>query len=467
MQEYKKRTFERKKPTKMPCSATLNQLVEVIAAQSINVSDDALTKICIGIQTDTRLLKPGEVFLALRGDKFDGHAFVSMAIEKGALAAIVDFEYEAPQFPVLQVKNTLEAYQKIARWWRDKFDIPVIGVTGSVGKTTTKELIAAVLATQGKVHKTHANFNNEIGVPKTLLEIGDGDNFAVIEMAMRGIGQIAELTQIARPTIAVITNVGTAHIELLGSEEAIAQAKCEILAEMPKDGVAILNHDNPLLMEMATKVWQGEVITYGLSGGDIQGQLIDNNTIEVAGMRLPLPLAGRHNATNYLAALAVAKVLDINWSSLQSGVVVNMPGGRSQRFVLPNDVVILDETYNAAPEAMLAALNLLAETPGNRRIAVLGAMKELGERSQQLHQRVGEMVRSLNLDALLVLVDGQDAEAIVKSAEGVPSECFVTHADMAARLKTYIQAGDRLLFKAAHSVGLERVVNQLRAEFSC
>jgi UDP-N-acetylmuramoyl-tripeptide--D-alanyl-D-alanine ligase len=449
----------------MRCSATLTELVEVLLAHPVNLSETALTQVSNGIQTDSRTLKPGEVFLAFRGDKFDGHEFVPTAIAKGALAAIVDFEYENPGFPVLQVKDTLKAYQQIARWWRDRFNIPVIGVTGSVGKTTTKELIAAVLATKGLVQKTYGNYNNEIGVPKTLLELGAEHDYAVIEMAMRGMGQIAELTQIARPTIGVITNVGTAHIELLGSEEAIAQAKCELLAEMSADSVAILNHDNPLLMATAAKVWHGEVLTYGFSGGNIQGQLIDHQTVEVAGIQLPLPLPGRHNATNLLAALAVAKVLGIDWASLKAGVMVDMPTGRSQRFTLPNDVIILDETYNAAPEAMIAALQLLADTPGKRRIAVLGAMKELGERSQQLHQRVGETVRKLNLDGLLVLVDGQDAEAIALSAEGIPSECFATHAELVARLKTFVQRGDRLLFKAAHSVGLDRVVNQLRAEF--
>ncbi|MEH2402410.1 UDP-N-acetylmuramoyl-tripeptide--D-alanyl-D-alanine ligase [Nostoc sp.] len=449
----------------MHCSATLTQLVEVLLASPTNLSETALTQLSSGIQTDSRTLKPSEVFLALRGDKFDGHEFVATAIAKGAIAAIVDFEYENPGFPILQVKDTLKAYQKIGRWWRDRFNIPVIGVTGSVGKTTTKELIAAVLGTKGQVHKTYENYNNEIGVPKTLLELGTEHDYAVIEMAMRGRGQIAELTQIAHPTIGVITNVGTAHIELLGSEEAIAQAKCELLAEMAADSVAILNHDNPLLMATAAKVWHGQVLTYGFSGGDIQGQLIDHQTVEVAGIQLPLPLPGRHNATNFLAALAVAKVLGIDWASLKAGVVVDMPTGRSQQFALPNDVVILDETYNAAPEAMIAALQLLADTPGKRKIAVLGAMKELGERSQQLHQRVGETVRKLNLDGLLVLVDGQDAEAIALSAEGIPSECFATHADLVARLKTFVQAGDRLLFKAAHSVGLDQVVNQLRAEF--
>lgn len=448
----------------MPCSATLGQLVEVLFAQPANLSSEALVQLGKGIQTDTRNLQPGEVFVALRGEKFDGHKFVPLAFAKGALAAIVDFEYQDPEFPVLQVKDTLKAYQQIGRWWRDRFDIPVIGVTGSVGKTTTKELIAAVLATQGKVKKTFANFNNEIGVPKTLLEIGSEHDYAVIEMAMRGKGQIAELTEIARPTIGVITNVGTAHIELLGSEDAIAQAKCELLAEMPRDGVAILNHDNSRLISTAAKVWQGKVLTYGLSGGDIHGKLLDSETIQVAGMQLPLPLPGRHNATNFMAALAVAKVLGVDWLHLKSGLDVDMPGGRSQRFVLPNDVVILDESYNAAPEAVLAALNLLAETPGKRHVAVLGAMKELGERSHLSHQRVGETVKKLNLDAMFVLVDGQDAQVIANSAEGIPSECFATHGDLVARLKTFVQEGDRILFKAAHSVGLDRVVNQFRAE---
>ncbi|GAB1541937.1 UDP-N-acetylmuramoyl-tripeptide--D-alanyl-D-alanine ligase [Scytonema sp. NUACC21] len=450
----------------MPFSVILSQLVKILSAQTINLSEAALAQLSSGIQTDSRLLKPGEVFLALRGEKFDGHDFIQMAVDNGALAAIVDFKYENAEFPVLQVRDTLEAYQKIGRWWRDQFQIPVIGVTGSVGKTTTKELIAAVLATQGKVLKTYGNYNNEIGVPKTLLQLSAEHDFAVIEMAMRGKGQIAELTDIANPTIGVITNVGTAHIELLGSEEAIAQAKCELLAQMPKDSVAILNHDCPLLIETAAKVWQGKVLTYGLSGGDIHGRMIDSETLEVSGMQLRLPLAGRHNATNFMAALAVAQVLGIDWSFLEAGVMVDMPGGRSQRFTLSSDVVILDETYNAAPEAMMAALNLLAETPGRRRIAVLGAMKELGERSHQIHQKVGETVRKLNLDALLVLVDSKDAETIAKSAEGVPYECFATHGDLVARLKTFVQEGDRILFKAAHSVGLDKVVSQFRTEFS-
>ena len=448
----------------MPCCATLTQLVEVLAAKPINIPD-AVASISCGIQTDTRNLKPGEVFVALRGEKFDGHEFASVAIKQGAIAAIVDRRFQAdiaPKLPLLQVEDTLQAYQKIASWWREQFKIPVIAVTGSVGKTTTKELISAVLETQGKVHKTQANFNNEIGVPKTLLELSSEHDYAVIEMAMRGLGEIALLSQLARPTVGVITNVGTAHIGRLGSEEAIAKAKCELLAEMPSTSVAVLNHDNSRLMATAATVWQGQTLTYGLEGGDLQGQLIDQQTMYVEGVHLPLPLPGRHNASNFMAALAVAKVLQIDWSPLTAGLTVNLPSGRSQRYELPNDIVILDETYNAGLESMLASLQLLAETPGKRRIAVLGSMKELGERATEFHRQVGAGVLERKLDALLILVDCPDAEAIALGAVGVATECFSTHAALAERLKTFVQAGDRLLFKASHSVGLKRVVDQFR-----
>lgn len=458
----------------MPCRVTLMQLAKVLAAKPLNLSDAALASLFTGITTDTRSLKPGEVFVALRGEKFDGHEFVPVAIEKGALAALVDNRFDKSdsiihnqELPLLQVEDTLQAYQKIASWWRSQFTIPVIGVTGSVGKTTTKELIAAVLETKGNVLKTQANYNNEIGVPKTLLELGPEHDAAVIEMAMRAKGEIALLTQVARPTVGVITNVGTAHIGRLGSEEAIAKAKCELLAEMPSTGVAILNHDNSRLIATAATIWQGQTLTYGLEGGDLQGKLLDNETLYVEGVQLPLPLPGRHNASNFMAALAVAKVLQIDWSPLAAGLMVNLPTGRSQRYELPNDVVILDETYNAGLESMVASLQLLAQTQGLRHIAVLGSMKELGERSLEFHQQVGATVRQLNLDALLILVDGADAEAIVVGADGIEAEGFSSHAELVERLKAFVQPGDRLLFKASHSVGLDNVVNQFLAEFSC
>lgn len=444
----------------MPCCATVSQLAEVLKAQPINLSASALTS-STSITTDTRSIKPGELFVALRGENFDGHDFVQVAIDKGAIAAIVDFKFTSSELPLLQVEDTLQAYQKIAQWWRKQFSIPVIGITGSVGKTTTKELVAALLATQGKVLKTQANFNNEIGVPKTLLELGAEHDFAVIEMAMRAKGEIALLTQIASPTIGVIVNVGTAHIGRLGSEQAIANAKCELLDQMPNSSTAILNCDNTRLMNTAAQFWQGQTITYGLTGGDLQGELLDNDTMQVRGVKLPLPLPGKHNASNFLAALAVAEALKINWQSFAANLVINMPQGRSQRYELANDIVILDETYNAGLESMLASLQLLAQTTGKRKIAVLGAMKELGDKSLDFHAQVGAMAQKLNLDSLFVLIDGADAEAMAKAANPLPAECFSTHADLVKRLHEFVQAGDRILFKASHSVGLDRVVNAL------
>ncbi|MDJ0593396.1 MAG: UDP-N-acetylmuramoyl-tripeptide--D-alanyl-D-alanine ligase [Pleurocapsa sp. MO_226.B13] len=444
---------------------SLSQLSEIIKTDSdIRVSELDLNISVLGITTDTRTIEPGEIFIALVGENFDGHDFVDLAIDKGAIAVVVSRQLETQAIPQFVVADTLQAYQQIARWWRDRLsNIPVISITGSVGKTSTKELVAAVLGTQGEVLKTEANFNNEIGVPKTLLQINSEHDYAVVEMAMRGAGEIALLTDIARPTIGIITNVGTAHIGRLGSRKAIAQAKCELLAQMPETSVAILNYDNPLLMETAKKVWQGKTITYGLTGGDIQGE-IDGDVIEVLGYRLPLPLPGEHNASNYLAAIATARWLDIDLTTLKSGLNVELPKGRSRRYDLADDLTILDETYNAGLESMLAALQMLKDTPGKRHIAVLGTMKELGEYSAQLHRQVGEKAQELDIDLLLVLADEDATREIANGAAGINSECFSDRDTLINRLKQVIQPGDRILCKASNSVGLNKVVAELVAQ---
>jgi UDP-N-acetylmuramoyl-tripeptide--D-alanyl-D-alanine ligase len=452
----------------MSFQVSLGQLVELLAATPLHLSEHKLRSPITQITTDSRSLQPGDLFIALRGEKFDGHGFVAQTVDRGAIAAVTDYPVVGSvggnNLPMLVVKDTLVAYQAIAHWWRQQFHQPVIAVTGSVGKTTTKELIASVLATQGKVLRTQANYNNEIGVPKTLLELADQD-YAVVEMGMRGKGEIALLAQIARPDVAVITNVGTAHIERLGSEQAIADAKCELLQELPETGVAILNHDNLRLIATAAKVWQGRVLTYGLEGGDLHGELLDSGTLKVEDTILPLPLPGRHNALNYLAAIAVAKVLGIDWKVLTDGLAVALPQGRSQRYELPNDVVLLDETYNAGLESMIAALHLLAETPGTRRIAVLGTMRELGDRSVEFHEQVGRVARQLNLDRLLIFADEAEAQSLAAgAAPSVVSERFASHGAVVERLGQLVQPGDRLLFKASRAVGLDQVVEQFRAK---
>ncbi len=445
----------------------LNELPNILNDNLHGVSGNLSETFVKGINTDSRTVGTNEIFVALKGEKFDGHCFVENAINQGAIALIVNQEISVnslKKIPQIIVKDTLIAYQQIANWWRNQFNIPIIGITGSVGKTTTKELIAAVLGVYGQVHKTQANYNNEIGVPKTLLELTANHDYAVIEMAMRAKGEIALLTQIARPTIAIITNVGTAHIGRLGSRQAIAEAKCELLAEMPEDGIAILNHDDQRLMKTAAKVWSGKTITYGLEGGDITGELLENQILQVQGIDFPLPLPGRHNGLNYLAALAVTKHLNLDWTALTQGVRVELPQGRSQQYSLPNDILLLDETYNAGLESMKAALQLLKDTPGKRHLAVLGTMKELGDKSPQLHREVGEMAQNLGLDGLYLLIDDPEAQAIAQGVTTVATDCFLTHEALRQRLTEVIKPGDRVLFKASNSVGLNLVVERVRQQ---
>ena len=450
----------------MNLSITLPILAEIIQPLNQVRSENWTTENVTGINTDTRYLKAGEVFIALVGETFDGHHFIGNALEAGASALILNqnFSDNIPQeISQFYVENTLTAYQQIAHWWRKQYQIPVIGITGSVGKTTTKELIAGVLSQYGKVLKTEANYNNEVGVPKTLLRLNGEYDYAVVEMAMRARGEIAQLTDIAQPTIGLITNVGTAHIGRLGSRQAIAQAKCELLQQMPEDATAILNHDNTRLINTAATVWNGKTLTYGLEGGDLQGQVLDSETLSVGDLTFPVPLPGVHNASNYLAALAVAKTLNLDLTRLQQRITVELPGARSRRYPLDNDIILLDETYNAGVESMIASLQLLKDTPGERHIAVLGTMKELGEESEALHRQVGEMVAKLALDHLLVFVDDPETEAIATAAKPVASECFQDKTALLKRLREIIAPRDRVLFKASNSVGLNEVLDQLRA----
>ncbi len=446
-------------------SASLGTLVEVLAASPIG-GGHLLQKLVAGVTTDTRAVQPGELFVALEGETFDGHSFVAQAIERGAIAAIVrkGIIPETSNLPLLVVDDTLAAYQTLSHWWRQQCGVSVVAITGSVGKTTTKEIVAAALGLFGSVLKTQANYNNEIGVPKTLLGITTDHDYAVVEMGMRGPEEIAPLAKIATPDVALITNVGTAHIGRLGSREAIAQAKCELLRELPPASIAVLNHDDALLLSTAATVWSSQQITYGLAGGDTHGQLMGDKLL-VEGVTIPLPLPGRHNALNLLGAIATLKALTLDWTKLAQGLTVSMPAGRAQMHQLPNDIVLLDETYNAGAEAMVAAIQLLAAQPGARRIAVLGTMKELGDHSVALHRHIGETVAAQGLDRLLILADPDEAEAIAAGARPVPTEQFESREQLAAYLKGMIRGGDRILFKASRSVKMDEVVDRLLKDF--
>ena len=449
----------------MPSLASVSEVLAAVRHGLHTLSQEHLDQMVGHISTDTRTLQPGDLFVALEGERFDGHKFVAQALGQGAIAAITRQGTFTDATPRIEVADTLTAYQTLGRWWRQRLGLPVVAITGSVGKTTTKELISAALGIHGSVHKTRANFNNEIGVPKTLLEVTAEHDYAVVEMGMRARGEIALLTQTAQPNVGVITNVGTAHIEQLGSEQAIAEAKCELLAEMSADGIAVLNYDNARLMRTAAQVWTGKTITYGLTGGDIHGQ-VAGQMITVDGVALPVPLEGRHNALNYLSAIATLQALKLDWHPLAQGLTLDMPAGRAQRHTLANDIVLLDETYNAGAQSMAAALRLLKDQPGKRHIAVLGTMKELGHKSIELHRAVGELVHSLGIDWLLILADPAESEAMAAGASDIPHQRFTDHGALTRHLEQMIQPGDRILFKASRSVAMDQVVAPLRPDHS-
>ena len=418
------------------------------------------------ICTDSRQLAPGQVFVPLVGERFDGHAFLPQAAAVGAQAAVVQRERAADVPAGLLhwlVDHTLDAYQELARLHRRSLKAPVVAVTGSAGKTTTRELIRAVLTPLGPVVASSGNENNDIGAPLTLLRAGAEHRAVVVDMGMRGLGEIDRLSRCAEPDVAVITNIGTAHIGRLGSREAIATAKCEITSRLNPEGLLVIPAGDPLLEAAVAPVWSGRVCHVALSDepaadqADLIGVLDPAaEQLQVEGQWIQLPLAGRHNARNLLLALAVARELGVPLADLAQ-LQVEVPGGRNRRLER-GGLTLLDETYNASPEAVLAALDLLAAQSG-RRFAVLGTMLELGEQSVALHRRVAERAASLGLDGLVVVSQGAEAEAMAAAAAPLSRLAVVAQPEKAVEpLAAWLQRGDVLLLKASRGVALERLI---------
>jgi UDP-N-acetylmuramoyl-tripeptide--D-alanyl-D-alanine ligase len=419
----------------------------------------ALGRIC----TDSRSLQTGDFFVPLVGENFDGHSFLGQLSALGAQAAVVEQSWSDPLPSDLlhwRVDDTLKAYQQLALLHRRSLNQPLVAVTGSAGKTTTRELIRAALAPLGDVHCSEGNNNNDIGVPLTVLSADSHHCALVIEMGMRGPGEIERLSRCTEPDVAVITNIGTAHIGRLGSREAIAAAKCEITAALKSDGVVVIPAGDALLETALSKVWSGRVVRVRLAddtpvAADCIGA-IDAGQLEVGMHRLPLPLEGRHNARNVLLALAVADQLGVDSASLNA-MEVSVPGGRNRR-LLQGGLTLLDETYNASPEAVMAALTLLSSQPG-RRFAVLGTMLELGAQSLQLHADVATQAAALKLDGLVVVDGGAEGRAMANAAAGLPRLAVVSSPEDAAKpLKEWLRAGDVVLLKASRGVALERLL---------
>jgi len=413
---------------------------------------------------DTRATGEGDLFFGLRGERVDGGEFAPGALAAGAWGVLVGPEHAeraaaaAPEgAPVLAARDPLRALQSLARAWRRELGCRVVGVTGSTGKTSTKDILAAVLATRLRVHASRQNLNTEIGLPLTILEAGRGTEAMVLEMAMRGEGQIAELVSVAEPDVGVIVNVGPVHLELLGTVERVAAAKAELIRDLEPGAACVVPAGEALLGSHLRA--DLDTFTFG-PGGQVMLLSFDRRgsggiaEIEVRGdrLRLELTYAEPHNLLNTLAAVAAAGALglapggriDPRFSSLR-GEIVELPGG----------VTVINDCYNANPMSMRAALQHLAETPADRRLALLGTMAELGEGSATFHREIGEEAEALGIDVLVTV--GEEAAGY---AEGFAGETYAaaTPEEAGALLSEIALPGDRVLVKGSRSVGLERVL---------
>lgn len=423
------------------------------------------------ISTDTRGELSGSLFVPLKGERFNGHDYLQQAVEKGAVAVLCDQEImELPkEVAVYRVKQTRRALEDLAAYHRRRFALPVIAVTGSSGKTTTKELIASVLAQKFRVHKTEKNHNNEIGLAQTLLSLQPEDEVCVVEMGMRARGEIKRLAEIAAPTIGVVTNVGVAHLERLGSQEAIAAAKQELIESIPENGTAVLNWNDKRVRNMAS-VCRGRVISYGIEPQanvqalDIQYGLGKTKfTCRLFDEVFPvtLPLLGAHNVANTLAAVAVARVLGVSANRIQRALAEAVSGELRQEVVDRNGVRFINDAYNANPLSMAASLASLSQFGEGRYIAVIGDMLELGPDEVAMHEELASAVISAGITELITV--GPLAHALgdaVKEQSHVNVRSVTNTNEVMPLLKSLLQAGDIVLIKGSHALRLDTLVTE-------
>ena len=436
---------------------------------------------CRGISTDTRTLEKGNLFVALQGENFDGSDYIDKAAQKGAAGLLIQIDQQnrlasAPEnLPALGVSDSLQAYGAIAGHWRRKFAVPLVAITGSSGKTTTKEMLAAIVSRTMATLKTEGNLNNQIGLPLTLLKLRKEHQLAVVEMGSNSPGEIAKLAAIARPDIGLITNIGTAHLEGLGSLKAIAEEKASLWQMMEGKGTAIINSDDAELASHARR-WGGKRISFGLQdGADITARNIAvagakgvHFDLFIEGFAVPVFLAatGRHNVKNALAAAAAAWALGLGREEIAAGLAGFRPvPGRSEICKLANGAYLIIDTYNANPGSVAEALKNLQELQKKgKAVAILGDMLELGKAAKKWHRAIGTIVAAGTIHSLLL--KGELTKSVAEAAilGGFPEEniaFFEKPEEVVSRLKPILQKGDWVLIKGSRKMKMENVAEGL------
>jgi UDP-N-acetylmuramoyl-tripeptide--D-alanyl-D-alanine ligase len=456
---------------------TLGQAATILGLKGLNTSpsgDPAVDGIhCNGISIDTRTLEPGNLFVAIHGERLDGHDYIEQAYQKGAAAAIVSRAIESP-LPQLVLEDTTAALGKLAAYWRQQFpNINIIAVTGSNGKTTLKNMIALIMtaACQGddsQVLATQGTLNNQWGLPMTLARLNENHRYAAIEMGMNHFGEIDYLTKLTQPHVAIITNAAASHLAGVGDLAGVARAKAEIFSGLPKNGVAILNRDDAFFNFWHEAIGELTFISFGFHpDAHVRASIHDTTQTQHLSLHTPqgdfdlhLPLLGKHNVHNALAAAAAALAAGIPLSAIKTGLENAKPApGRLQVHTLANGVNIIDDTYNANPFSLQAAVNILAAFNG-KKILVLGDMKELGPEEKALHKTAGEEIRAAGIDYLFTYGELSSSTA---QAFGEGAYHFNEQEKLVNALKPFLYNTTTILVKGSRSMHMEKVIHELVA----
>ena len=444
-----------------PCTAR-----EICAAVGGTLLQDSGAPVT-GVTTDSRAVQPGQLFIPLVGERFDGHAYIAKALDGGAAGCLTAAAPETllPGKLYIQVADTRLALKALASWYRNKFDLPVVQVTGSAGKTTTKEMIASVLSQRYNTLRTEGNFNNDIGAPLTLLRLMPEHQAAVIETGMNHFGEIRYLGEMVRPDIAVITNVGDAHIENLGNtRQGILRAKCEIFENLAPEGIAVLNGDDALLN---TVTLPQTILRCGVGDGcgvrvtDIDDRGLEGVactvTIEGEHYRLTTSAPGRYMIYPMAMAAAIGRRLGLTGEEIAAGVAAyTTVGSRMHLIRLPGERLVIDDCYNANPQSMAEGLRMLAASPARHRVAVLGDMGELGQLTAQAHRDMGALTRRLGLTAVAV---GEKMHALTETDP--QAQWFATVEEAMPAIRQLFTPGTAVLVKASHAMHFESIVKEL------